>query len=225
VHSAALQHVSRQQCQSSGTHCPSGTITVSADKTADHTTIQGAIDSLPNDKTPQTILIQAGNYTEQLNVTRSGPITLLGQTTSSKDPTRNRVRIIWAAANKDNTGQSVDNVYSSVLVVAPTLESSLTGSGTTGYAVPADTPFGNTNFRAYNIDFDNTWSEYSDGPAHALSFSRANGGFYYCGFYSYQDTVSGIHDLGFLKNSLIQIGLRGQIRKRIFLQKHHRRPN
>ncbi|CAG7915720.1 unnamed protein product [Penicillium olsonii] len=190
VHSAAVQHVSRQQCQSKGTHCPSGTIIVSAsDKRAHFPTIQGAIDSLPADTSPQTILILAGNYTEQLNVTRSGPVKLLGQTSASKDATRNRVRIIWAAANKDNTGQSVDNVFSSVLVVAPTLESSLTGSGTTGYAVPADTPFGNTDFRAYNIDFDNIWAEYSDGPAHALSFSRANGGFYYCGFYSYQDTV------------------------------------
>ncbi|CAG8025864.1 unnamed protein product [Penicillium olsonii] len=190
VHSAAVQHVSRQQCQSKGTHCPPGTIIVSAsDKRAHFPTIQGAIDSLPADTSSQTILILAGNYTEQLNVTRSGPVTLLGQTSASKDATRNRVRIIWAAANKDNTGQSVDNVFSSVLVVAPTLESSLTGSGTTGYAVPADTPFGNTDFRAYNIDFDNIWAEYSDGPAHALSFSRANGGFYYCGFYSYQDTV------------------------------------
>jgi hypothetical protein len=74
--------------------------------------------------------------------------------------------------------------------VAPTLESSLTGSGTTGYPVPSDTPFGNTDFRVYNVDFVNEWSDYSDGPAHALSLSRANGGFYYCGFFSYQDTVS-----------------------------------
>ncbi|CAI7673455.1 unnamed protein product [Penicillium bialowiezense] len=190
VHSAAVQHVSRQQCQATGTHCPSGTIIVSAsDKRAHYPTIQGAIESLPLDTSSHTILILEGNYTEQVNVTRSGPVTLLGQTSASKDATRNRVRITWAAANKDSSGQSVDNVFSSVLVVAPTLESSLTGSGTTGYAVPSDTPFGNTDFRAYNIDFDNTWSEYSDGPAHALSFSRANGGFYYCGFYSYQDTV------------------------------------
>ncbi|KAJ5780385.1 hypothetical protein N7457_005545 [Penicillium paradoxum] len=185
-----IQLASRQKCQSSGTHCPPGTIIVSAsDQRADFPTIQDAINSLPDDPSPQTILILAGTYTEQVNITRSGPITLLGQTTSPKDATRNRVRITWAAANQDNTGQSLDNVYSSVLVVAPTLESSLTGSGPTGHAVPADTRFGNGDFRAYNIDFDNTWAEYADGPAHALSFSRANGGFYYCGFYSYQDTV------------------------------------
>jgi pectinesterase len=190
AHSAAVSHISRTQCQTSGTHCPPGTILVSAtEKRADYTTIQSAINSLPNDSSSQTILILSGSYKEQVNVTRAGPLTLLGQTTDPKDATANKVTITWAAANLDSTGQSVDNVYSSVLIVSPTLDASLTGSGPTGHPVPADTPFGNRNFRAYNIDFTNTWAEYSAGPAHALSFSRANGGFYYCGFYSYQDTV------------------------------------
>ncbi|KAI2786577.1 hypothetical protein POX_g08964 [Penicillium oxalicum] len=190
VQSAALNHVSRERCQLSGKHCPKGTIVVSAsNKHADFTTVQAAIESLPQDDTAQTILILAGTYKEQVNVTRAGPVTLLGQTSSPTDATKNQVVITWAAANHDNTGKSVDNVFSSVLVVAPTLDASVTGSGPTGNPVPEDTPFGNKNFRAYNIDFTNTWAEYSDGPAHALSFSRANGGFYYCGFYSYQDTV------------------------------------
>ncbi|KAJ5624316.1 hypothetical protein N7510_000625 [Penicillium lagena] len=194
AHSAAIQQqhssTSRQQCQASSAHCPYGTIVVSAsDKYADFTTIQAAINSLPNDTSTQTILILAGSYKEQLNITRSGPITLLGETTSPSDAAANRVTITWDAANEDSTGESVDNVYSSVMIVAPTLDASLTGSGTTGYPVPDDTPFGNRDFRAYNIDFTNTYAEYSAGPAHALSFSRANGGFYYCGFYSYQDTI------------------------------------
>ncbi|KAJ5154667.1 Pectinesterase catalytic [Penicillium coprophilum] len=189
ANTTAIPPISRQICQSTGTHCPPGTLIVSPTSNhASHKTIQSAINSLPDDTTPQTILILAGTYIEQVNITRSGPITLLGQTSSPKDASRNRVRIVWAAGNRDSTG-SIDNVFSSVLVVAPTLEASLTGSGPTGYPVPADTPFGNTDFRVYNIDFDNTWAEYSDGPAHALSLSRANGGFYYCGFYSYQDTV------------------------------------
>lgn len=190
VNSAAVSHLSRSQCQLSGTHCPPGTILVSAtDSRADYSTIQSAINSLPNDTSSHTILILSGTYKEQLNVTRPGPLTLLGQTNSADDAAKNTVTITWAAANLDSTGQSVDNVYSSVLIVSPTLDASLTGSGTTGFAVPDDTPFGNKDFRAYNIDFTNTWAEYTDGPAHALSFSRANGGFYYCGFYSYQDTV------------------------------------
>ncbi|KAJ5245639.1 hypothetical protein N7489_005735 [Penicillium chrysogenum] len=160
----AIQPISRQTCQSTGTHCPPGTLIVSTtSKDASHKTIQSAIDSLPDDESLQTILIL-------------------------EDATRNRVRINWAAGNRDNTG-GIDNVFFSVMVVAPTLEASLTGTGPTGYPVPADTPFGNKDFRVYNVDFDNTWAEYSDGPAHALSLSRANGGFYHCGFYSYQDTV------------------------------------
>ncbi|KAJ6085516.1 hypothetical protein N7499_005145 [Penicillium canescens] len=193
---AALQSESHKistlrRCQTTGKNCPAGTITVSqtSKEATTYNTIQSAINALPNNTTPQTILIKTGTYNEQLNITRAGPITFLGETTNPKDATANRVRITWAAANKDSTGQSVDNVYSSVLVVAPTLESSLTGSGTTGYPVPDDTPFGNTDFRVYNVDFVNEWSDYSDGPAHALSLSRANGGFYYCGFFSYQDTV------------------------------------
>ncbi|KAF9892811.1 hypothetical protein FE257_000400 [Aspergillus nanangensis] len=181
---------SRRSCQ---THqlCPKNTLIVSSNThpAANFSSIQAAIASLPADNSTQTILILPGLYHEQLNITRAGPVTLLGQTDHLTDPTKNKVTITWAQANHDNTGKDVDNVFSSVLTVAPTLESSYTGSGPTGYPVPDDTPFGNVNFRAYNIDFRNTWAEYSDGPAHALSFSRSNGGFYHCGFYSYQDTV------------------------------------
>lgn len=185
-----LQTTTRQKCQQDTTHCPPGTILVSAtNPSANYTTIQAALNALPDNNTTQTILILPGTYNEQLNITRSGPITLLGSTSSPTDATKNLVTITWAAGNTDNTGQSVDNVFSSVMVVAPTLDASLTGSGTTGYPVPEGTPFGNRDFRVYNVDFRNLWAEYSDGPAHALSFSRANGGFYFCGFYSYQDTV------------------------------------
>jgi pectinesterase len=188
---ASIPSAVNRNCQRSLKACPKGTIVVSGtNPKADFTTVQAAIESLPHDNSSHTVLVLAGDYTEQLNVTRPGPVTLLGQTNHLTDASKNQVTITWAQANHDNTGQSVDNVFSSVLVVAPTLDASYTGSGPTGYPVPEDTPFGSVDFRAYNIDFTNTWSDYSDGPAHALSISRANGGFYYCGFYSYQDTVS-----------------------------------
>ncbi|CEL08064.1 Putative Pectin methyl esterase (Eurofung) [Aspergillus calidoustus] len=187
---ASIPSTVHRNCQRSLKACPKGTIVVSGtNPKADFSTVQAAIESLPHDNSSHTILVLAGDYTEQLNVTRPGPVTMLGQTNHLTDATKNQVTITWAQANHDNTGQSVDNVFSSVLVVAPTLDASYTGSGPTGYPVPEDTPFGSIDFRAYNIDFTNTWSDYSDGPAHALSLSRANGGFYYCGFYSYQDTV------------------------------------
>lgn len=195
AHSAALNTNTnltpsiRTKCQKTLT-CPKNTLFVSAtDHRATHKTVQSAINALPNDSSHQTILLLSGSYTEQLNITRAGPITLLGQTTSPTDPTANTVTVSFAAANNDSSG-AIDNVWFSVLVVAPTLDASLVGSGTTGFAVPDDTPFGNKNFRVYNVDFVNDFAPYTDGPAAALMLSRANGGFYYCGFYSYQDTVS-----------------------------------
>jgi pectin methylesterase-like acyl-CoA thioesterase len=184
---------SRRLCQAK-THpsalegCPPGTVLVSnSNSFSGFKTIQSAIDSLPHDRSAQTILILAGNYTEQVNVTRPGPLTLLGETEQNTNGSFNKVSVLWSSANANS--RFTDNVYTSVLTVAPTLNASLTGSGPTGFPVPDNTPFGNRDFRVYNIDFRNIYAETSAGPSHALSFSRANGGFYYSGFYSYQDTV------------------------------------
>ena len=68
--------------------CPDGTIYVShCDSRASFKSIQAAIRSLPNDTSAQTILIGPGTYYEQLNVTRSGPLALLGM---SNWPSRGR---------------------------------------------------------------------------------------------------------------------------------------
>jgi pectin methylesterase-like acyl-CoA thioesterase len=168
--------------------CPPSTILVSNSSSfSGFKSIQSAIDSLPHDHSAQTILILAGNYTEQVNVTRPGPLTLLGETEQTTNGSFNKVSVLWSSANANS--RFADNVYTSVLTVAPTLNASLTGSGPTGFPVPDNTPFGNRDFRVYNIDFRNIYAETSAGPSHALSFSRANGGFYYSGFYSYQDSV------------------------------------
>ncbi|KAM5349605.1 hypothetical protein ACJ41O_006110 [Fusarium nematophilum] len=178
--------------------CPPGTLFVSSTSPkADFKSIQDAIRSLPQDNSPRVILIGAGNYTEQLNVTRPGPLTLLGETRTPKrlenadiseeGPSKNKVQVFWNAAN--GNGKYVDNLLTSVLVVGPTYEATLTGSGPTGYPVPADTPFGCSDFRAYSIDFRNEYAPRSSGPAHALAVAYANAGFYSCGFYSYQDTI------------------------------------
>ncbi|KAF9879418.1 pectinesterase [Colletotrichum karsti] len=181
--------------------CPPGTLFVSkASAKANFTTIQAAIASLPNNTDAYTILIAPGNYTEQLNVTRQGPLTLLGMTDrpasdrlyadvslNTTASNHNEVQVWWNAANHDAVFP--DNVYTSVLTVGPNLNATLTGSGPTGFPVPADTPFGCSDFRAYNIDFRNDEFPRSNGPAHAVGVSRANAGFYSCGLYSYQDTL------------------------------------
>jgi pectinesterase len=187
-----LEHSFPEACQASTRNplqgCPKNTILVSAiHKKASFRSIQSAINSLPHDDSAHTILILSGNYTEQLNITRPGPITLLGETNHPHDANKNTVNILWAAASSQ--GIYTDNVYTSVLIVAPTLNASLTGYGPSGLPVPEGTPFGCRDFRTYNLDFRNVYAEQSAGPAHALSFSRANGGFYYSGFYSFQDTV------------------------------------
>ncbi|KAI0124691.1 pectinesterase [Xylariales sp. AK1849] len=182
--------------------CPSHTLYVSQNDTAaQFHSIQDAIASIPNNTTPYTILIAPGIYTEQLNVTRRGPLTLLGTSdrpwrseayadvgfSNGTESHENDVQVYWNSANFNKTFD--DNVYTGVLTVGPTLNATLTGSGPTGFAVPEDTPFGCTDFRAYNIDFRNEQYPYANGPAHALGVSRANAGFYSCGFYSWQDTI------------------------------------
>lgn len=187
--------------------CPDGTVYVSPNDTrASYPSIQAAILSLPDDddNAPYYILVGAGTYVEQLNVTRPRPLYLLGQSDlpsrhasynsndNNQTTTPNDVQVHWDVANVGNTLLS-DNVYTGVLTVGPTLNATLTGSGPTGFAVPDDTPFGCRDFRAYNIDFRNEYAPYAVGPAHALGVSRANAGFYSCGFYSWQDTVSRPH--------------------------------
>jgi hypothetical protein len=148
--------------------CPEGTIFVSQDDpSASFSAIQDAIRSLPNDISSHVILIGEGKYVEQLNVTRPGPLTLLGQ---SDDPSngklysevtydterQNGVQIWQYKAQNQTSITYPDNVYTSVLVVGPTYNATLTGAGPTGYPVAPDTPFGCSDFRAYNIDFRST---------------------------------------------------------------------
>lgn len=188
------------------------------------------------------ILIESGNYTEQVcpllhllplflvlsqnltstdqhqvNVTRRGPTYLLGQTAHPKNQSYNTVNIIWAAIAV--TG--LDNAFTSTLTVAPNLNASLTGSGPTGFAVPADTPFGCVDFRTYNLNFINDFAPYSDDPSLALSISYANGGFYYTGFYSYQDTVCTLPLFSLLK--LTDVDLRRQTRQRLLQERRSSR--
>lgn len=188
----ALSAVNRKACQQPTKNpldgCPKNTILVGPGQT--YATVQSAILSLPNDTSAAHILILPGNYTEQVNVTRSAPVYLFGQTKYPNEQRKNAVNIIWHNATGAGIVPNIDNAFTSTLTVAPTLNASYTGTGPTGNPVPADTPFGNADFRAYNLNFVNDYRPYSAGPSLAVSVSYANTGFYFCGFYSYQDTVS-----------------------------------
>lgn len=183
---------SRAACQRLTPHkplqgCPPHTLLVGPNAT--YTTIQSAVLSLDH-TSPATILILPGTYTEQLNITRPGPLTLLGSTPHPNSASSNLVTVLWHNATGTASTGTYDNAYTSVLTVAPTINASLTGSGPTGNPVPADTPFGNSDFRAYNVGFQNEYLPYSAGPSLAVSVSYANAGFYFCEVGSWQDTVS-----------------------------------
>lgn len=110
--------------------CPEGTLIVGTGRK--YTTIQSAILSLSNNTRPHHILVLPGNYTEQVNVTRPGPVYLLGQTSLPNDQKSNTVNIIWRNATGAGVNSTLDNAYTSTLTVAPTFNSSKTGSGPTG---------------------------------------------------------------------------------------------
>jgi len=136
--------------------CPLGTIFVSPnDSRAQFTKVQDAVLSLPHVGSA-VILIGEGEYHETVNVTRQGPLTFLGQLSphSAFDPagnasTRNLVKIWDSKFVLD--GQ--DDAQSSTLIVAPSFNASLIGAGPTG--APLQPLFGNVDFKAYNIDFQN----------------------------------------------------------------------
>ena len=167
--------------------CPKNTVLVGAHEK--FSSVQAAVLSIPHNAMPYTILILPGVYTEQVNVTRQGPLTLLGQTSHPNDASRNEVSIVWNNATGTPETGDYDNAYTSTLTIAPTLNASFTGSGPSGNSVPPGAPFGNKNMRTYNLNFINAYRPYSAGPSLALSMSYANAGFYYTQFLSYQDTV------------------------------------
>ncbi|KAH7920300.1 carbohydrate esterase family 8 protein [Leucogyrophana mollusca] len=157
------------------TGCPEGTLFVSpTDSRADFTSVQEAVLSLP-ESGDATILIGEGEYFEMVNVTRSAPVTLLGQLDpeTAFDPAGN--------ASQRNLVQIWNNIY---------VKDGLTDEETATLTVapPSGVQFGNVNFRAYNIDFENRAANYSISQALVTSVMYANASFYGCAFASYQDT-------------------------------------
>ncbi|KAJ7037729.1 carbohydrate esterase family 8 protein [Mycena alexandri] len=173
--------------------CPAGTIFVSAtDSRAQFASIQAAVESLP-DTGAATILVGQGSYQETVNVSRTAPLTLLGQLPSTAvaqakpfanatSPNLNLVQV-WNT-NFVMTGQ--DDASSAVLTVAPNLAGALIGAGPTG--APLQPDFGNTDFKAYNIDFQNRAANFAISQALVTDISYANASFYGCSFASFQDT-------------------------------------
>ncbi|KAK0493504.1 pectinesterase [Armillaria luteobubalina] len=148
----------------SRTSAPSGAVVVrgSGTQSGEYSTVQAAVDSLPDDGTEQVIFIYAGTYSEQVYIDRDGQTTIMGQTSDTSSYTGNTVTI----------------THSSSLGTAGTDD--LTGT----LRVHKD------DFALYNVNVKNTFGQAStNGQALALSAYGTNQGYYGVGFYSYQDTV------------------------------------
>ncbi|OAX32132.1 pectin lyase-like protein, partial [Rhizopogon vinicolor AM-OR11-026] len=157
------------------TGCPEGTLFVSpTDTRANFTKVQDAVASLP-ETGAATILIGNGEYFEMLNVARSAPLTLLGQL----DPAT--ASDLAGNASQRNLVHIWNNLY---------VQSGVTDEETATLTIAPSSGqnFGNTNFRAYNIDFENRAANYSISQALVTSITYANASFYGCVFASWQDT-------------------------------------
>ncbi|KAK0186335.1 pectin lyase fold/virulence factor [Armillaria mellea] len=152
----------------SRTSAPSGAVVVrgSGTKSGEYSTVQGAVNSLPNDGTARVIFIYAGKfslgtYSEQVYIDRKGKTTIMGQTSDTSSYTGNTVTI----------------THSSSLGTAGTDD--LTGT----LRVHKD------DFSLYNVNVKNTFGQAStNGQALALSAYGSNQGYYGCQG-NYQDTV------------------------------------
>ncbi|KAF7317812.1 Pectin lyase-like protein [Mycena kentingensis (nom. inval.)] len=173
--------------------CPPGTLYVSqTDQKAQFQSVQAAVASLPQDTSPRFVLIGAGEYLEAVNVTRVGPTTLLGQTDHPALYTHNLVTIFNTTYINQTTQipSLQDNADSAVLTVAPNKYAAWTGQGYYGGTpVPIPDDFGCTDFRAYNVNFENRANNGGSGPALAVGIGFANASFYASSFKGKQDTM------------------------------------
>ncbi|KAG8854802.1 hypothetical protein FRB96_007331 [Tulasnella sp. 330] len=143
-------------------NCPNGTVYVSqTDPEARYGSIQAAVESLPADDSSQVILIGPGNYHEVINVTRVGPLTMLGMTEFPQDWSQNLVHI-W---NRP-LGAPLPTTFGNVDFKAYNLDIA-----------------NRATVNGVEIKTKDT------GPSAALFVAAANASFYSCSFFSYQDTL------------------------------------
>ncbi|KAJ6461184.1 carbohydrate esterase family 8 protein [Mycena vitilis] len=160
VFAAVLSDASPLEKRASRTTPPAGAVVVqNPAASGQFSTVQAAINALPNDSTAQTIFIFPGTYSEQVSITRAGMTTILGSTTDTTSYTSNAVTITHSLSA---TAAGSDDL-----------------SGT--FRVHKD------NFAMYNVNVKNTFG--SGSQALALSSYGTNVGYYGCAFFGFQDTV------------------------------------
>jgi hypothetical protein len=97
--------------------------------------VEAAVSTLPNDSTEKVILIMPGTYTEQININRTGKVTLCGVTSFTNYYSQNQATIQFSYGVSTSAGQDEST---------PVINSKKTdGSG----------------LALYNINFVNTFSQ------------------------------------------------------------------
>ncbi|KAF8197100.1 carbohydrate esterase family 8 protein [Pholiota molesta] len=131
----------------------------------------------PNDSSSRTIFIFPGTYSEQVVISRSGPLTIFGSTTDTTSYLQNTVTI----THSESAGQSGSDPTSATLQV------------------------NKANFNLYNVNLKNTFGEAAtNGQALAVSASGTQQGYYGVSFTSFQDTVLAETGVQFYANSFIE---------------------
>jgi pectin methylesterase-like acyl-CoA thioesterase len=67
--------------------------------------VESAISALPNDGAEKYILIMPGTYAEQININRTGKVTLRGTTSFANDFSQNQVTIQFSYGVSTSAGQ------------------------------------------------------------------------------------------------------------------------
>ncbi|KAJ6557886.1 carbohydrate esterase family 8 protein [Mycena capillaripes] len=140
---------------------PSGALIVRKGTTTsgEFATLTAALNSLSNDSSSRSIFIFPGTYAEQIDITRSGPLTIYGYTTDTTTYTGNQA-IITAGVPASTAGSD-------------------DASGTLRIH--------KNDFKMYNVHIKNTFGPGSQAIAISQYGSRV--GLYACGFFGYQDTL------------------------------------
>jgi len=160
----------------SRTSPPSGAVVVrpSNPGSGEFTSIQAAVNSLPNDSSSRTIFIFPGTYSELVVITRTGPLTIFGSTTDTTTYTKNTVTLTHS------------------------LSAAQSGSDPTSATLQVN----KANFNLYNVNLKNTFGQGSQ--ALAVSASGTKQGYYGVSFTGFQDTLLAETGVQFYANCYIE---------------------
>ncbi|KAJ7643542.1 pectin lyase fold/virulence factor [Roridomyces roridus] len=145
---------------------PTGSVIVRPDAQpamGEFSNLGDAVNALPADSSSQVVFVYPGLYVGQVNVSRPGPVTIMGFTPNPLDFTNNTVVLVHNASLA--TGALSDDLTGTLRLLS-------------------------NNISLYNLDIRNDFGvALTNGQAIALSVQADQVGVYGCRLFSYQDTL------------------------------------